>query len=194
VAWLQEDQAQTLGYHLVVADTANHLLRGIDLSSGTVCTIAGTGRQWMALEPTSGPALEVSLTTPWDVIIGGAKVIIAMAGDHRLWWCDLSEGHVGIFAGTSNEGLVDGGADAWFAQPSGLAGTVDDFWVVDAETSAFASSGRAWSTVAGQGFYEFGHVDGAVRARTTAAPSGKCVLPDGSSGNRRQLQRRDSPL
>lgn len=182
VAWVAQDHASTLGYHVVVADTANHLLRGINLESGQVTTLAGTGRQWMQLEPTEGPALDVSLTTPWDVIVDGDMAIIAMAGDHRIWWCDLAKKQVGIFAGTSNEGLVDGAvADSWFAQPSGLSGTADDFWVVDAETSALRRiTGGRVDTVAGQGLYEFGHVDGAGDQALLQHPLGSVVLPDGS--------------
>ncbi len=182
VGWLDLEHAEKVGYHLVVADTANHLLRGVNLQSGEVVTIAGTGRQWMQLEPTSGPAREVSLTTPWDVIVDGVTVIIAMAGDHRLWWCDVARGQVGIFAGTSNEGLVDGGVDeAWFAQPSGLSGTADDLWVVDAETSALRRiTGGQVSTTVGQGLYEFGHVDGPGDQALLQHPLGSVLLPDGS--------------
>jgi thiol-disulfide isomerase/thioredoxin len=182
VAWVSEENASSLGYHLVVADTANHLLRGINLESGQVTTLAGTGRQWMQLEPTEGPALDVSLTTPWDVIVDGTMAIMAMAGDHRIWWCDLAAGQVGIFAGTSNEGLVDGPVtEAWFAQPSGLSGTAEDFWVVDAETSALRRiTGGQVETVAGQGLYEFGHVDGVGDQALLQHPLGSVVLPDGS--------------
>ena len=182
VAWVSEEDAVSLGYHLVVADTANHLLRGINVNTGLVSTIAGTGRQWMQLEPTTGPALEVSLSTPWDVIVDGTVAIMAMAGDHRIWQCDLAAGEVSIFAGTSNEGLVDGSvSDAWFAQPSGLSGTVDDFWVVDAETSALRRITKGMvSTVAGQGLYDFGHVDGAGDHALLQHPLGSVVLPDGS--------------
>jgi thiol-disulfide isomerase/thioredoxin len=182
VAWVAQENVSTLGYHLVVADTANHLLRGINLETGQVTTLAGTGRQWMQLEATEGPALDVSLTTPWDVLVDGTMAIMAMAGDHRIWWCDLAKGQVGIFAGTSNEGLVDGAVtEGWFAQPSGLSGTADDFWVVDAETSALRriTSGRV-DTVAGQGLYEFGHVDGAGDQALLQHPLGSVVLPDGS--------------
>lgn len=182
IAWVAPEHADVLGYHVVVADTANHMLRGIDLRSGTVVTIAGTGRQWMQLEPTSGAATEVSLTTPWDVLVDGTLAVIAMAGDHRIWWCDLQAGKVGIFAGTSNEGLVDGDSDnAWFAQPSGLAGTADDLWVVDAETSALRriSEGRV-TTAVGRGLYDFGHVDGAGDQALLQHPLGIAVLPDGS--------------
>lgn len=182
VAWVGPDEATTLGYHLVVADTANHLLRGINLDTGTVTTIAGTGRQWMQLEPTTGPAREISLTTPWDVVVDGTTAIIAMAGDHRLWQCDLAADEVRIFAGTSNEGLVDGSlADAWFAQPSGLSGTADDLWVVDAETSALRRiAGDQVMTVVGKGLYDFGHVDGSGDSALLQHPLGSVVLPDGS--------------
>ena len=182
VAWVSQEDVHVLGYHLVVADTANHLLRGVNLESGQVTTLAGTGRQWMQLEPTDGPANEVSLTTPWDIILDGTMAIIAMAGDHRIWWCDLAKGEVGIFAGTSNEGLVDGAvAEAWFGQPSGLSGTADDFWVVDSETSALRRiQGGRVDTVAGQGLYEFGHVDGSGDQALFQHPLGSVVLPDGS--------------
>jgi thiol-disulfide isomerase/thioredoxin len=182
VAWVSPEDAVGLGYHLVVADTANHLLRGINLATGLVTTIAGTGRQWMQLEPTTGAALDVSLSTPWDVIVDGTTAIMAMAGDHRLWRCDLAAGEVSIFAGTSNEGLVDGRvADAWFAQPSGLSGSVEDFWVVDAETSALRRiANGVVATVAGQGLYEFGHVDGSGDQALLQHPLGSVILPDGS--------------
>lgn len=182
VAWVSKDNAARLGYHLVVADTANHLLRGIDCERGRVTTIAGTGRQWMQREPTTGSALEVSLSTPWDVIVDGTTAIMAMAGDHRIWQCDLAAGRVGVFAGTSNEGLVDAETnDAWFAQPSGLSGSVDNLWVVDAETSALRRirNGEV-STVVGRGLYEFGHVDGAGDHALFQHPLGSVVLPDGS--------------
>ena len=34
------------GYDVVVADTVNHLLRGLRLDTGEVTTVAGTGRPW----------------------------------------------------------------------------------------------------------------------------------------------------
>jgi hypothetical protein len=44
---LPADLAAEVGYQLVVADTVNHTLRGIDLENETVTTIAGTGEQHM---------------------------------------------------------------------------------------------------------------------------------------------------
>ncbi len=40
-----------LGYDVVVADTANHVLRGVRLDDGTVTTVAGTGEQFMVGAP-----------------------------------------------------------------------------------------------------------------------------------------------
>ncbi len=160
--------AEHLGYQLVVADTANHALRGIDLINQKVTTIAGTGAQWRPGEPTTGNAREVSLSTPWDVALLNDQIYIAMAGEHRLWFFDPQSGEVGIAAGTTNEGLVDGPADqAWFAQPSGLAVIDSDLFIVDAETSALRKMHSGFiTTVIGKGLFDFGHIDGpATEAR-----------------------------
>src|SRR5262249_29295597 len=55
------------GTTVVVADTVNHALRSVDLATGEVGTLAGTGRQWWQGSPTEGPAREVALSSPWDV-------------------------------------------------------------------------------------------------------------------------------
>ncbi len=53
------------------------------------------------------------------------------------WPSTRAAGAVDILAGTTVEGLRDGpAADAWLAQPSGLAVDGDRLWFVDAETSA----------------------------------------------------------
>lgn len=52
---------------VIVADTVNHALRTYDPVSGAIEVVAGTGRQWWQGSPTAGPALEVDLSSPWDV-------------------------------------------------------------------------------------------------------------------------------
>ncbi|MGW4905377.1 thioredoxin-like domain-containing protein [Streptomyces sp. NPDC004270] len=168
---------------VVVADTVNHALRRLDPATGEVTTLTGTGRQWWQGSPTSGPAREVDLSSPWDVAVFGGKVWIAMAGVHQLWAYDPESEAVAVAAGTTNEGLVDGpAAEAWFAQPSGLAATADRLWLADSETSAlrWVDLDGHVHTAVGTGLFDFGHRDGAAGQALLQHPLGVTALPDGS--------------
>ncbi|MER5749306.1 NHL domain-containing thioredoxin family protein [Streptomyces sp. NPDC002088] len=168
---------------VVVADTVNHALRRLDLATGEVTTLAGTGRQWWQGSPTSGPAREVDLSSPWDVAVFNGRVWIAMAGVHQLWAYDPADATVEVAAGTTNEGLVDGpDTEAWFAQPSGLAATEDRLWLADSETSAlrWVDLDGAVHTAVGTGLFDFGHRDGEAAQALLQHPLGVTALPDGS--------------
>ncbi|MEU6867822.1 NHL domain-containing thioredoxin family protein [Streptomyces sp. NPDC046876] len=173
---------------VVVADTVNHALRVFDPATGGVETVAGTGRQWWQGSPTSGPALEVDLSSPWDVAWWQGKVWIAMAGVHQLWTWDPGTGTVEVSAGTTSEGLHDGPAlEAWLAQPSGLAAAGDRLWIADSENSALRyvepdGDGGAYAlrTAVGTGLFDFGHRDGDAAQALLQHPLGVTALPDGS--------------
>ncbi|OLO32144.1 alkyl hydroperoxide reductase [Streptomyces sp. MNU77] len=170
---------------VAVADTVNHALRALDLTTGVTSTLAGTGRQWWQGAPTSGPAREVDLSSPWDVAWFGDRLWIAMAGVHQLWTYDPESATVRVAAGTTNEGLVDGpAAEAWFAQPSGLAVSADGerLWVADSETSAlrWVDRDEHVRTAVGTGLFDFGHRDGAADQALLQHPLGVTALPDGS--------------
>ncbi len=177
--------AQQVGYQYVVADTANHALRGVG-GDGSVTTVAGTGRQWMQLDPLpQGQDARTPLSSPWDVVWSEAHgaVIVAMAGIHQLWAFDPAAGTVSVLAGTTNEGLVDGPAlQGWMAQTSGLAVTDDGVvWLVDSETSSLRRlrSDRL-ETLVGSGLFDFGLRDGDAAQALLQHPLGLCALPDGS--------------
>ncbi|MEU9110785.1 NHL domain-containing thioredoxin family protein [Streptomyces sp. NPDC048483] len=173
---------------VAVADTVNHAIRVLDPDSGTLETVAGTGKQWWQGSPTSGPAREVDLSSPWDIAWWQDRLWIAMAGVHQLWTYDPATGTVQVAAGTTNEGLVDGpAAEAWFAQPSGLAAAGDRLWIADSETSAVrwvqhtdAGDGYEVRTAVGTGLFDFGHRDGAADQALLQHPLGVTALPDGS--------------
>ena len=175
---LPEDVRSLMGYDVVVADTVNHALRGVRLDTGEVRTIAGTGQAWMQGAGTR------DFSSPWDVAWRPDRVVVAMAGIHQLWSFDPVTGAVDVLAGTTNEGLLDGPLEqAWFAQPSGLAATTDDLWLVDAETSSLRHlprDGTAVETVIGSGLFDFGHVDGPAAEALMQHPLGVTALPDGS--------------
>ncbi len=191
---LPEAVAGAVGYHLVVADTAGHTLRGVDLSTGAVTTVAGTGNQWRDGDD-SGKALDVDLTSPWDVCWwdeadgGPGGVVVAMAGNHTLGVFDPREGTVRRLAGTTTEGLRDGAAgEAFLAQTSGLAVGRNRLWFVDAETSALrwlegdGQGGYAVYTAVGTDLFHFGHRDGKAAHALLQHPQGVAVLPDGTIG------------
>ncbi|MBB5954447.1 thiol-disulfide isomerase/thioredoxin [Saccharothrix tamanrassetensis] len=180
---LPADVAAEVGYHVVVADTVNHLLRGLDLDTGEVTTVAGTGEQWMDGE-TDGPAHRIRLTSPWDVTwwepAGG--VAVALAGNHTLGLFKPAERRLERLAGTTVEGLGDGSfEEAFFAQTSGLAADGDRLWLVDSETSAlrYLEHGEVHTAV-GKGLFDFGHRDGEADQALLQHPLGVAVLPDGT--------------
>ncbi|MEU6858303.1 NHL domain-containing thioredoxin family protein [Glycomyces sp. NPDC046736] len=180
LALLPEAVAAEVGYDLVVADTVNHLLRGVRLSDGAVTTVAGTGDQWRSDNGTD-KASGVDLSSPWDLAWFDGKLIVAMAGIHQLWYFDPLAETAGVFAGTTVESLKDGPLEqTWMAQPSGLAADGDRLWLVDSETSALRwIEGGDMRTAVGQGLFDFGHVDGPAADALMQHPLGLTVLADG---------------
>jgi len=169
---------------VLVADTGNHLLRTVDVLTGEVRTVAGTGDVWRPGDPVQGPALQMNLSTPWDVAGWDGEIVAAMAGTHQLWSFDVGADPVAVrvLAGTTGEGLRDGeAANAHLAQPSGLAAGADRLWFVDAETSAlrYYRDGTV-GTAVGTGLFDFGHRDGDASQALLQHPLGVSVLPDGS--------------
>ncbi|MDG4822278.1 NHL domain-containing thioredoxin family protein [Asanoa sp. WMMD1127] len=182
---LPPELASTVGYDVVVADTVNHLLRGLTLATGEVVTLAGSGRQWRStVDDHAHDALASDLSSPWDVAWYDDQVVIAMAGIHQLWWYDPIKRTTGVYAGTTVEALRDGPLpDVWMAQPSGLSTSADGrrLWVADSETSAlrYVEDG-ALHTAVGQGLFDFGHMDGPADQALLQHPLGVCALADGS--------------
>ncbi|GAA4210991.1 NHL domain-containing thioredoxin family protein [Actinocatenispora rupis] len=157
---LPGDVAAAVGYDVVVADTVNHLLRGVRLGDGAVRTVAGTGAPWRSA-PETDDALGVDLSSPWDLAWYDGAVVVAMAGIHQLWRFDPVRGTAAVYAGTTTESLRDGPlAEAFLAQPSGLAADGRRLWLADSESSAlrYVEDGEL-HTVIGTGLFDFGHAD-----------------------------------
>ena len=195
---LPPEVAEEVGYDLLVADTANHRLRGVKVgqdrllrsrTATEVTTLAGSGAQWMQgdeLPRGEGDARDYALSTPWDLTWSHAlnRAVIAMAGIHQLWTYDPVTGAIMVLAGTTQEGLVDGPAvTSWWAQPSGLDEMADGRIVVaDSETSAVRMldpQTMQVTTVVGEGLFDFGHVDGPASTARLQHPLAVTALPDG---------------
>jgi thiol-disulfide isomerase/thioredoxin len=153
------------GQTLYVADRKNHLIRALNLSEQTVQTIAGTGKQGEDRRH-GGAALKTSLNSPWDLLLHGREMFVAMAGHHQIWRMDLDKSEIVPYAGSGREHIQDGPlAASSFAQPSGLASDGETLFVADSEVSAVRAvpiNGKSdVKTVVGEGLFEFGDIDGA---------------------------------
>ncbi len=165
---------------LFVADTGNHLIRRVDLASGEVSTIAGTGEQgW---PPTSGTMLSTSLASPWAVAWANGLLYIANAGTHQLWRAELAFDTMGPHVGSAREGTLNGPfATAELAQPSSL--TLSDgglLYFADSESSAIrAADLRSEETAlvvgSDSGLFDFGDVDGAGSDARLQHPLGTAI-------------------
>jgi len=144
-------------HQLYIADTNNHAIRSLDLTSGQVQTIAGTGHQG------ANPRL-TSLNSPWDLAYQAGMLYIAMAGQHQIWSLNLLTQTIGVYAGSGREDILDGTPSfAAFAQPSGLSLGNGLLYVADSETSAVRRINLRTGithTLVGQGLFEFGDIDG----------------------------------
>jgi len=159
------------GRELFVADTDHHRVCKVDLATGRTVTVAGTGSKGQGLSPGASDALRVPLRSPWDLLdVEGEVLLIAMAGSHQIWAL-LANGTLGPFAGNGREALVDGPrGEASFNQPSGLATGMGHVFVADSEASAIRAIAFDGGepphqeprvlTLAGQGLFVFGDVDG----------------------------------
>ena len=178
--------AARVGYDVVVADTVDHLLRGVRLADGEVTTVVDLPAALAAADASTVTGPVPGVPSPWDVAWWEDRLVVAAAGVHLLLGVEPSTGATAVLAGTTVEGLRDGPAlDAWLAQPSGLAATSDRLWIADAETSALRwlerdpAGGYRIRTAVGAGLFDFGHVDGPAATARFQHPLGVTSLPDG---------------
>ncbi len=123
---------------LLVADTVNHRLRRIDLSSGVVETICGTGEK--ALPTDGADAASAPLFGPRSLAVDANSIWIALREGNSIWRIDRNANTIHHVAGTGAKGYSgDGGPPlmATFNGPKGLV--IDDqqrLLVVDTENHA----------------------------------------------------------
>lgn len=152
------------GETLYIADTENHLIRKADLKSRTVETLVGTGEQARRFN-VPGVGTSVAINSPWDLLVNGGNLYVAMAGPHQLWVVDLKTREARPYAGSGRENHTDGPLEqAALAQPSGLATDGQSIFFADSEISSVRAAalppGGTVSTIVGKGLFDFGDVDG----------------------------------
>ncbi len=150
--------------HLLIADTGNHLIRGANVETGRVSTLAGNTNQ-ARRGAAGGGAATTSISSPWDLAQIGRLLFVAMAGVHQLWVLDVDRGFMFPYAGSGQEARQDGGLDeSAFAQPSGLAWHGEILFVADSESNVIRAIDlppvNQVRTLAGGDLFDFGDVDG----------------------------------
>lgn len=149
---------------LYVADTGNHALRRINLSSGQVDTLCGTGRVGDPRAGVLAQPWDSPLNHPADVAVADNQVHIAMAGDNHIWSYDLGTRELRWRSGAGSVEVRDGsGHLAAFAQPTSVVAVQQTLYVCDSLGSAIRSvqlRNDLVQTLVGQGPWESGNVDG----------------------------------
>ena len=109
---------------LYIADRGNHKVRVVNLGTGVIETVAGTGVP--AFSGDGGPARNASLRFPDGVTVtpDGATLYIADTGNNRVRSVNLGSRVIRTFAGTGDSIFVGSGLEAGetnLDSPTGLA-------------------------------------------------------------------------
>src|SRR5437764_958356 len=91
--------------NLYFSDTFNHRIRGVDLKSGVIATLAGNGKKVSAGD--GGPYKDAAFAGPRAVAVGpdGSLYVVEREGNgvRRI---DLAAGTITRFAGTGRKGYT----------------------------------------------------------------------------------------
>ncbi|MFN8854822.1 MAG: hypothetical protein ACK50P_04625 [Planctomycetaceae bacterium] len=171
---------------LYIADIGNHRIRRVDLATGVIRTVAGTGETTAVRSDV--PSWESPLPGPRALACDGKSLWVVLREGHAVWRMDLETNRLDHIGGTGKAGYTgDGGParQATFHGPKGLA--VDSqgrLFIVDSENDAVRlldpRSGMV-ETIAGRGkSRKFSGDGGPARAAELSQPHGICLDRDGN--------------
>lgn len=142
--------------NVYIADTMNHRVRVVDLETGIISTLAGTGHARFSGD--GGPADQAALNEPASLAVDDAgRLYIADQSNHRVRVVDLKTGVIRTVAGTgiaTYDGDRKPAVDSALAGPSGLALTDDRLYIADTFNGRIRCvelSSGLMTTVAGDG-------------------------------------------
>jgi DNA-binding beta-propeller fold protein YncE len=174
--WPHSVALDPTGPRLLVADSANHRIRRLDLATGTVTTVAGTGQAGFGGD--GGPATAALLNDPKGVLAGPrGEVYIADSANDRVRLVDPS-GIISTLAGSGTAGFSGDGGAAPAAQlhaPRALAlDPAGNLYVADDNNDRVRriDPGGLITTVAGNGTTGYSGDDGPAAAAQLNRPRG----------------------
>ena len=106
--------------------TADNRIRKVDLNTGIITTIAGTGISSFSEE--GGLAIEANFSTPWGIVVdSNGNLFVADRSNYRIRKIDIINGRINTIAGNGIAGFSGDGGIATEAQlnlPQGI--TIDN--------------------------------------------------------------------
>jgi len=119
----------TDGTNLYVADSNNHLIRKIVISTGVVTTVAGVAG---STGSANGTGTSASFYSPSGITTDGTNLYVAETSNHLIRKIVISTGVVTTVAGTGSRGSANGtGTSASFNQPNGITTDGTNLYVAD---------------------------------------------------------------
>jgi DNA-binding beta-propeller fold protein YncE len=170
----------------LIADTGNHAIRRIDMTTGAVTTLAGVPG---SLGDTDGAAATARFFSPRGVALSadGSLALVADTGNHIIRRIDITRGVVTKLAGAAGQpGSTDGaGAIARFRYPRGVGLSSDASRALVTDFSnniirAITLTTGAVTTLAGMPG-SAGSSDGAGTSARFAYPAGIALSGDGAT-------------
>lgn len=181
------DQAYSIavdGRLLFIADLGNQRIRKVDLDSGKIVTICGTGEKKLPVE--GGLAIEQPLAGPRSLAVDSRNIWIVLREGNSVWRIDRNDDRIYHVAGSGEKGYAGDGADAKQAKFNGPKGIAVDprvaVYVADTENHAIrkiALDSKKISTVMGTGEKGFNGDGDELPKRMLARPHGVCLLKSG---------------
>jgi sugar lactone lactonase YvrE/predicted small lipoprotein YifL len=144
--------------NLFIADQGDHRIRKVEVATGVITTVAGTGESGFAGD--GGPASSAQFRSPAGIAVDGTgNLFIADQGNHRIRKVEAATGLITTVVGTGEFGFAGDAGPATFAplaNPAGIA--------VDATGNLF---------IADQGNHRIRKVEAATGLITTVAGTGE---------------------
>ncbi|RMF39177.1 MAG: hypothetical protein D6753_14400, partial [Planctomycetota bacterium] len=182
------DQAYSIAVlknDLWICDLGNHRIRHVDLITGMIRTIAGTGVR--ELPSDGGVAAQEPLAGPRSLAVDAQNLWVVLREGNSVWRIDRVSGRIHHVAGTGEKGMSGDGGDARLATlrgPKGIAVVPGKaVYVADTENHAIRRIDLVRGTittvinVGGQPGFNGDGQD--VPHRQLRRPHGVCALPDG---------------
>ncbi|EOD17200.1 hypothetical protein EMIHUDRAFT_44168, partial [Emiliania huxleyi CCMP1516] len=171
------------GSALFVADSDSHKIRRVEVATGAVTTLAGSGE----IGDADGVGGAAEFCCPWGVTVSpdGSALFVADYSSHKIRRVEVATGAVTTLAGSGEEGDADGvGGAAQFNWPHGLVISPDGsaLFVADCDNHKIRRvevATGAVTTLTGSGAR--GSADGVGGAAQFKHPTALAISPDGST-------------